>query len=189
MRGRGGRGKATTRAGWGTQSEYAAHRGVSKQAVGKAVGRGRIRLVNGLVDFAAADAAWDANTDPARLRGRKPELEAPEVPGAAAAGASAPALGPRRNEILAARELYQMRLAKLEWEERSGVLVRADDVRAAAFRAGRAVRDALTSIPPRLGPILAATTDAAEVERLLAAELRRVAAGIGQEMKNGKPPR
>lgn len=172
------------RPGWGTQSEYADHRGVTKQAVHKALARGRIQLANGLIDFAAADASWEANTDVARLRPRAAALEEPE---AAAATEPAEPAGLSWAKVRAAREVYQMRLAKLDWEERSGALVRADEVRAAAFRAGRAVRDALASIPPRIAPLLHAAPDVSAVERILMEELRRISAGLGQEMRNGKP--
>lgn len=46
-------------------AEYARHRGVSRQAVSKAIRAHRIQLVDGLVDVELADAQWTANTDPA----------------------------------------------------------------------------------------------------------------------------
>ena len=47
-------------------SEYAKHRGCSRQAIYKAVATGRIsRERDGLIDPAKADAAWLANTSPA----------------------------------------------------------------------------------------------------------------------------
>lgn len=47
-------------------SEYAKHRGCSRQAVYKALETGRItRERDGSIDVAKADAAWLANTSPA----------------------------------------------------------------------------------------------------------------------------
>lgn len=45
-----------------TQAQYAAHRGVSRAAVSKAVTAGRITLKNGKVDQVAADAQWARNS-------------------------------------------------------------------------------------------------------------------------------
>lgn len=47
-----------------TQSQYARHCGVSRQVVNKAVYRGRIKLVNGMVDVEAADREWRAGILP-----------------------------------------------------------------------------------------------------------------------------
>ena len=71
----------------------------------------------------------------------------------------------------AAREAYLARLAKLEFEQRSGRLVDADEVRAQIFGLGRRLRDALMGLPDRLAPVLAGETDQAEVHRLLAQEI------------------
>lgn len=49
---------------------YARHRGVSEAAVRKALASGRIATEpDGSIDAARADAAWDAQTDPAKQRG------------------------------------------------------------------------------------------------------------------------
>jgi hypothetical protein len=63
------------------------------------------------------------------------------------------------------------RLAKLDFEERSGKLVDADQVRAQIFALGRRAREALLGLPDRLAPVLAGESDPAEIHRLLAQEL------------------
>jgi hypothetical protein len=73
----------------------------------------------------------------------------------------------------AAREAYMARLAKLDFEKRSGKLVDADDVRAQMFALGRRARDSLLGVPDRLAPILAGQADAAVIHRLLTEELER----------------
>src|SRR5690606_13481328 len=50
--------------------QYAAHRGVSHTAVGKAIASGRITPEpDGSIDPDKADRQWDAQTDPAKRRG------------------------------------------------------------------------------------------------------------------------
>jgi hypothetical protein len=71
----------------------------------------------------------------------------------------------------AAREAYLARLAKLDFEQRSGKLVDADEVRAQIFGLGRRLRDALLGLPDRLAPLLVGQADQAVVHRLLTQEL------------------
>ena len=53
-----------------SRRQYAAHRGVSHTAVGKAISSGRITLeADGSIDPVTADRQWDAQTDPAKQRG------------------------------------------------------------------------------------------------------------------------
>jgi putative proteasome-type protease len=53
-----------------SRRQYAAHRGVSHTAVGKAISSGRISLEpDGSIDPVTADRQWDAQTDPAKQRG------------------------------------------------------------------------------------------------------------------------
>jgi len=61
---------------------------------------------------------------------------------------------------------------KLEYQTKSGELVYADQVKDAAFKTARHVRDALTQIPARVGPILAAENDQKKVYQLLNTEIR-----------------
>lgn len=184
--------------------EYARHRGVSAMAVSKAVRSGRIHLVNGKIDPALADREWTANTQPGQAAAKAARAAAagrpgggngdppgghgggsdrplPPLEGAAAApgGGSSGAYGQAR----AIREGYLARLAKIDFEVRTGKLVPADQVRVAAFNLARRARDSLLSMPARIGPILAGETNAFEVQRLLTEELRRVC----EELANAKP--
>ena len=70
------------------------------------------------------------------------------------------------------------RLAKLEFEERSGKLVDADGVRAQFFALGRRAQQNVLGVPDRLSPILAGESDAAEIHRLLTEELTRALAEL-----------
>ena len=59
------------------------------------------------------------------------------------------------------------RLAKLDFEERSGKLVDADQVRAQIYGLGRRLRDTMLGLPDRLAPVLTGLTDQAAVHRIL----------------------
>jgi hypothetical protein len=71
----------------------------------------------------------------------------------------------------AAREVYMARLAKLEFEERSGKLMDADQVRAQIFGLGRRLRDAFLGLPDRMAPVVTGQSDQAEVHRILTEEV------------------
>lgn len=137
-----------------SQRAYARHRGVTHRAVQKALASGRITATpDGRIDSALADALWDANTRPsvnASQRGIADYAEA-----------------------RALREHYRAELARLEYEQRSGKLVDASAVQAAAFGEARRARDLLLTMPDRVAPIIVGLDDAAEVHRIIAAEVER----------------
>ena len=144
--------------------QYAQHRGVSHTAVQKAIRQGRIRTTpDGRIDVEPADRDWQRNTGPAATS--HPAL-APErtAPG------SHP--GPSYAQSRAVRELYMARLAKLDYEERTGKLVDAAEMAKAAFDDSRVVRDRLLTIPDRISSLIAAETDERRVHNLLTVEIR-----------------
>jgi hypothetical protein len=118
-----------------SQRAYARHRGVSLAAVQKAIKLGRIRTTaDGKIDVEQADRDWERNTN---------------YGGPVAAG-DAIVSGPSYAQSRAVREVYTARLAKLEYEERIGKLVPADQVTIAGFTKGRTVRDHMMIIPDRV---------------------------------------
>jgi hypothetical protein len=176
--------------------EYARRRGVSAMAVSKAAKSGRITLVDGKVDVAAADRDWPSNTNPGQLAFKAPP------PAAAAEGQGTHEAGddegqpPQTEEekkaqtstgqygqARAVREMYNARLAKIEFERETGILVNADTVRVAAFNAARTARDSLLSMPDRLSPVLAGEGNQFEIHRLLSDEIRRIC----DELASAKP--
>lgn len=169
--------------------EYARRRGVSAMAVSKAAKAGRITLVEGKVDVAAADRDWPANTNPgqrafkavppealseANGQGEAPAAEAGEGQTEAAADPKKNTSGAAYGQARAIREGYAARLAKIEYEKEVGSLISVDTVRVAAFKAARTARDSLLSMPDRLAPVLAGETDEFKVHQLLSEEIRRV---------------
>ncbi len=146
---------------------YAKHRGVSLAAVQKAIQSGRITPdADGRIDSERADAEWGAKTRPGQRRAR-PVAVAPQEP------VEAPAAGIDYFRARAIRESYLARLAKIEFEEKTGKLVSRDEVQVAAFTRARTIRDNLLNIPDRLAATLAAEADADRVHQLLSAEIRQ----------------
>jgi hypothetical protein len=138
-----------------SQREYAKRRGVRHSAVQKAIASGRIHTVQGRIDPDAADREWAANT--------AGKITQPET---AASGNS-------RGTSRAVRELYEARLRKLEWEQKSGELVAVAPINAWVASMIIRARDILLRIGPELRDRLAQETDPNRVQELLDAEHRR----------------
>jgi len=171
---------------------YARHRGVSHTAVRKALASGRITASDdGTIDAALADEEWATSTNLSKprnsvigvLKAPRRELVSPrpvggpvdEAPSSLPAGSGgAGRLASSYADSRAARESYLARLAKLEFEERSGKLVDADDVRAQVFALGRRMRDAMVTLPDRLAPVLVGQSDQAVIHKLLTEEILSV---------------
>jgi hypothetical protein len=184
-------------------TEYARHRGVTLQAVQFAVKRGRVtRNPDGLIDSERADREWQQNTEHSNARfgpKKKAKPSDGDAPPPAATGAiqggrhqaathalhraqqDAADLGSGErlagaldfSKARAAREIYQARIAKLDYEERLGNLVSRKSVEVKAFNTFRILRDACLNIPDRVSAQIAAETDPTIVYEILMAELRR----------------
>ncbi|MBF0142867.1 MAG: hypothetical protein HQL59_05345 [Magnetococcales bacterium] len=175
---------------------YAKMKGVSDTAVHKAIRSGRIPAEpDGTIDPARADAAWVRNTSPALQRKTEPAppppvrealpsapvRETPPLPQPrptvrAPSPEPEPAAGnpavPNYQVSRAIRETYNAKLTRMDYEERQGKLLKAEDVARDAFEMARRVRDRLLGIPSRMAAVLASETDAKTIERLLDQELR-----------------
>lgn len=80
---------------------------------------------------------------------------------------------------------YQALLAELEYRKQIGELVRADEVRGAAFATARRVRDALLNLPSRISSILAAESDSRKIHELLSKEIRQALEALARD--SGRP--
>ena len=120
--------------------EYARMRGLDKESVRLAVHDGRLaksvtkKGTRYDIDPEVADQEWKANTNPAKQNNTKKKL------------ADAPSMAQAR----AVREMYAARLTQLEFEERSGLLCKVEDVKLSAFKSARLTRDAMLNIPARV---------------------------------------
>jgi hypothetical protein len=158
---------------------YAKHRGVSLQAVLKAIREGRlptsaVQRESGRwdIDPEVADVEWQQNTDsgqgaPAHAKNRQDQPEP--------TGDDEPEDGEPITyaQARAQHERFKARLAQLELEQREGKLVEADVVKREAFRTARLVRDALLNLPDRIAAELANETNQFKVHQRLVSEIRR----------------
>jgi hypothetical protein len=84
---------------------------------------------------------------PPRAQVLAEDVAPPEPPAGADAGGAAAVRGPSLAQSKAVREAYLARLAKLDFEERSGKLVDAADARAARFKEITAAKTKIMGIP------------------------------------------
>ena len=171
-----------------TVKEYAEYRGVSPQAVNKAIKNQRIsyELKNGRrhVDRDKADAEWAQKTDASR----QVAAGAPVTP----TGKADPSVS-GRDDGGAMTELNRERLRQMtikadreefEFNVRKGQFVEKSDVRDVIFKRARQERDRYLTLATRYGPELA---DVFGCEaRLVIAELERVTRELVGEMSEEK---
>lgn len=162
-----------------TLTAYAKSKGVSTEAVSKAVRVGRLSKSvvfdakgKPRVVPAIADQEWTANTDSAQQRVPAVAPPRPPAPEPEPQGRDEPKTATFQ-QARTLREAYMARLAKLEFDEKSGLLVRADAVKNEAFRTARTVRDNMLNIPDRIAAELANETNQFKVHQRLTQEIRR----------------
>ena len=185
-----------------SQAEWARRRGFSRQYVHRLVKRGVVRLTDGGIDPAQADAALAALREPARpprrrAGGRKEPVRAP---GAGERDGIRPPAGARSDPfdptsggdlptlLLKTRiksEVERARLLEIKAKVEAGRYLDADEVEVAAFNKARILRDALLNIPDRLAAVLAAETDAGKVHAVLSAEIRTALEELSGERARG----
>ena len=162
---------------------YAQHRGVSHTAVAKAIKAGRIsKEPDGKIDPAKADAQWARNTLPSQNLNPGASRSAPKVatPPVSTPVSTAPvanrelqppletrAAAPDYQTSRAIREAYAARLAKLEFEERTGKLLNADEVKVKHFNLARLLRDRIQQIPRKVAPQIVAAVVAQPDQRVV----------------------
>ncbi|MCW7551803.1 hypothetical protein NX722_10080 [Endozoicomonas gorgoniicola] len=152
-----------------SQSEFAKRQGWSRQYVAKLVKSGKIKLVNGKVDEQAALSALKQQAEPASALRQAPARQE-AFPATLTDSRQAVDFVTARTM----REAFKARMAKMEYEEKSGKLTDAARVRDDAFQAARMVRDALMGIPDRQADVLAAETDPKKIRELLMNELEDI---------------
>lgn len=166
--------------------EYARRRGVSHTAVQKAIksqrlSRAVVRNGNTVgIDPEIADAEWIQGQKeilkdqiPSSESKPKPRTERPPPSEEVSSGPPIDKVSSTYAQSRAAREAYAARLAKLDFEQKSGKLVDAEAVRNEAFKSARIVRDALMNIPDRIAAELAAETNIFKIHSRLTEELRK----------------
>ncbi len=151
-----------------TQAAFARQQGFTRGYVTKLIKKGIIQLKNGKVDSVQAEQAMKANSDPVTLiRSDQSADLSPTQPGAV--------------DFVTARtmrEAFKAKMAKLEYEEKSGTLTDAAKVKQDAFKAGRIIRDELLAIPDRMSDVLAAEDNPYEVTKLLREEIEQALSAL-----------
>ncbi|WP_066015958.1 MULTISPECIES: hypothetical protein [Endozoicomonas] len=151
-----------------SQAEFARQQGFTRGYVTKLIKKGIVKLKNGKVDSVQAQQAMKANADPVTLiRSDQSADLSPTQPGAV--------------DFVTARtmrEAFKAKMAKLEYEEKSGTLTDAAKVKQDAFKAGRIIRDELLAIPDRMADVLAAEDNPYEVTKLLREEIEQALSAL-----------
>lgn len=174
--------------------EYARHRGVTVEAVSKAVKAGRIATTAGKkVDIEAADRAWSANTQPGQMAAKRTRSTASRAskrrrPKAKARVAAASEPGPNEDPNVntyasarARREDYLARMAQVDFEQKSGVLINATEFKAAYLKLITEAKTRLLAVPTKCKSRLPALSalDISIIEDLIRDELEELASGNG----------
>ena len=165
---------------------YARMRGCSLTAVQKAIASKRITtLLDGTIDADRANQEWAKNTFVGQTLNRTPVAPPPprapvHVPPPEASPSGDPVAAYLRAR--AVRESFAARTAQLEYEERAGKLIQATQAGEYAAQFSAIVGDALSAMPDRLTPLVAATTSEEVIHKILTAEInalrRKVAKAI-----------
>ena len=173
-----------------TQREFAEARGWSKQYVNQLVKQGRIPLQDGKIDPNEADRALARTKDPARDRrlqagtSGSPEAiaESPGHPGEALGSGPSPPFIKART----VRENYRALKEKLEYEMLTGKLIEKDEVRRAAFTAGRLYRDEIQRMARVIADDVAGEfrLDAAQVVAMVRKRIDEALAEITKRLDN-----
>lgn len=148
-----------------TKTQYAKHRGVSRQMIGKLAKDDRILLTaDGMIDCELSDVLLDNFSDTS-LKNQHTQTRDGIMTQLSDIGSY--------SEQRALLTQYKAGLAKIELDKASGAVVDTAVVQYAAFDTARRVRDSILNLPDRLAPLLAAESDVHTARTLLDTELRR----------------
>ncbi len=142
-----------------TQSEYARHRGKSRQYIHRLAKAGVLVMRGGKVDVAASDAVLDDRPEPVSER-------------VAAAPVEVASGGTTYAQAKTADMVFRAKLRKLEHDVRVGKLVEAELVKQRWSSIYRVIVDRILAWPNRLAPELAALTDERQVRDVITREAR-----------------
>lgn len=151
----------------GYLKQYATHAGISRQAAADQLERVGINYLQPF-EFAEADKRREAARHADRAAFATPiynsaaddESVDPETK-----------KDPKFIESQARREMFKAKLTELEYLERVGKIIPAEDVDREWFELARLVRDTMLNIPARIADQLAHETDQRKVQDLLEQEI------------------
>jgi hypothetical protein len=173
---------------------YARLRGVNHGAVRKAIETGRITPnSDGSIDPERADREWFLKTNPRMDYARPSPPQGgsgfPSMPpkgGPESASLGAPSSDPVTAFLRAraVKETFSAKIAQLEFEQRTGKLIRAEVAGEYAASFSAVTKDALLSLPDRLAPMLAAVNDEKAIHQMLAVEVAAVLKKINKAVSD-----
>ena len=150
------------------QSEYARHRGVSKQYINKLVKEGVIPIRKKGIDPEVADAILLARSHPMKGVERKYRT----VQNRSSKGLNEErSLGIALMKLKIKNEMMKAKLLEVQHGIASGKLMEADELEEVIFNHARPTRDLLLSIPDRVDAQIAAMNEAEEIRTLLLKEM------------------
>jgi len=147
---------------------YARHRGVSHVSVLRAAKAGRIpQEADGTIDPVKADAAWDAQTDPARKapppapeKATPIPISPPSAPSAAPLPShqrdSLPSTGANFAQARTAHEVAKAQKARIQVQRLKDEVIDRTNALALVFKLARQERDAWVGWPARVAGLMAA---------------------------------
>lgn len=157
-----------------TQAQYARHRGVSRQAIGKLKKAGKIPVrKDGRIDPAEADHALGETQE---------RINVPDEP---AAGGYVERESSALTKAKTATEAYRAKVAQLDFEQRIGRLVAIEDVTRSMARCAELIVRELDQLPSRSDDLCAAfTAGGSKAVRVLLREIgRTIRSAVSQNMR------
>jgi hypothetical protein len=145
-----------------SQTEWARRQGFSKQYVGKLIGQGKIKLVDGMIDEKSANKVLQNQRDPNLPIRRN--------------GSNSYESQSDMHDLLVKtklkNEIERGKLLEAKVKTKIGQLVSLEDVKKVAFARGRIIRDSMLNIPDRISSLLATENDASKIHEILTKEIR-----------------
>ena len=145
-------------------SDYARHRGTSRQYISRLAKEGVLVMQEGFVDMEASDNVLDDRPVAVGSAERFPS-------GAAAASSRQQPITFAQAKL--AETVERVKLLRMERERRAGKLLNRDDVQAEQFNAARIIRDGMVNLPDRVCGAISSEIAALLLALGLSADLAR----------------
>ena len=139
-----------------SQAAYARMKGVSKVYIGRLVSEGVLTLVYGKINPELADKQIE-EMKPSGIGEKKQKSSKKSS----------------FSEAKTSEKRLQVSLLELNYQEKSGELVKAKDVEVAAFNEARKLRDNMLNIPDRISALIAAEGDENVVRKIITDEIEK----------------
>lgn len=161
-----------------TQAEFARRVGVNPQTIYNAIQSGRIkRDSDKKINWEEEKINWVKNRDPTKERPNTNPDGRDRVTDEKSS--DDPEQFEDYNSAKTKRAIYEAKLKKIEYEKTIGSLIEKDVIKDASFKFGKHIRDAVLTIPERVGAVYAAQISS-EFESLLREKFPKVATEVLQ---------